>query len=154
MVRVRVSLKLEAGWDFFSRRIEWRPRQIVLIHFLECYKNAISSGKKNKQTKKLQEPAWKFIEKHMKIDGTKVPWPATKEDKCCFFMIAKPFAESLACDNLYFITKCDGLLLQSATAFLLQSATGISKCDDYYKVRQNSPSLLSVLRPLKPWVSN
>ena len=34
-----------------------------------------------------------------------------------------------------FITKCDGLLLQSATAFLLQSATGITsatiitKCD-------------------------
>ena len=28
----------------------------------------------------------------------------------------------------FFITKCDGLLLQSAT--------GITKCDDYYKVRQ------------------
>ena len=37
----------------------------------------------------------------------------------------------------FFITKCDGLLLQSATAFLLQSATSvITKCDDYYKVRQ------------------
>ena len=43
----------------------------------------------------------------------------------------------------FFITKCDDLLLQSATAFLLQSvtillqsATGITKCDDYYKVRQ------------------
>ena len=50
-----------------------------------------------------------------------------------------------------FITKCDKcyykvrqlFLLQSATAFLLQSATillqsatGITKCDDYYKVRQ------------------
>ena len=34
-----------------------------------------------------------------------------------------------------FITKCDGLLLQSVT-ILLQSATGITKCDDYYKVRQ------------------
>ena len=34
-----------------------------------------------------------------------------------------------------FITKCDGLLLQSATAFLLQSATSvITKCDGYYKV--------------------
>ena len=38
----------------------------------------------------------------------------------------------------YFITKCDGLLLQSATGFLLksptillQSAIGITKCDDY-----------------------
>ena len=122
MVRVRVSLKLEAGWDFFSRRIEWRPRQIVLIHFLECYKNAISSGKKNKQTKKLQEPAWKFIEKHMKIHGTKVPSPATKEDKCSFFMITKAFAESLACDNLYFITKCDSFF--------------ITKCDRYFKVRR------------------
>ena len=43
----------------------------------------------------------------------------------------------------FFITKCDGLLLQSATAFLLQSATGITKCDNfitkcdrYYKVRR------------------
>ena len=36
-----------------------------------------------------------------------------------------------------FITKCDGLLLQSATAFLLQSATSIiTKCDRYYKVWQ------------------
>ena len=49
-----------------------------------------------KQAKKPQELVWKFIEKHMKIHGTKVPWPATKEDKCCFFMIAKPLAESLA----------------------------------------------------------
>ena len=29
-----------------------------------------------------------------------------------------------------FITKCDGLLLQSAT--------GITKCDRYYEVRQNN----------------
>ena len=45
----------------------------------------------------------------------------------------------------FFITKCDGLLLQSATAFLLQSATAfllqsvtsvITKCDRYYKVWQ------------------
>ena len=54
----------------------------------------------------------------------------------------------------YFITKGDGLLFQSATAFFykvrqvfLQSATGITKCDNfistcdrYYEVRQNSPS--------------
>ena len=32
------------------------------------------------------------------------------------------------------ITKCDSLLLQSATDFLLQSAIGITKCNDYYKV--------------------
>ena len=35
----------------------------------------------------------------------------------------------------FFTTKCDGLLLQSET-ILLQSATRITKCDDYYKVRQ------------------
>ena len=35
-----------------------------------------------------------------------------------------------------FITKCDGLLLQIATAFLLQSARRfITNCDRYYKVR-------------------
>ena len=36
----------------------------------------------------------------------------------------------------FFITKCDGLLLQSVTsAFLLQSATSvITECDRYYKV--------------------
>ena len=40
------------------------------------------------------------------------------------------------CDS-FFITKCDGLLLQSATAFILQSATrAITKCDRYYKVWQ------------------
>ena len=29
------QLKVEASWDFFSRKIERRPKQIVLIHFLE-----------------------------------------------------------------------------------------------------------------------
>ena len=138
MVRVRVSLKLEAGWDFFSRRIEWRPRQIVLIHFLECYKNAISSGKKNKQTKKLQEPAWKFIEKHMKIHRTKVPSPATKEDKCCFVVSSwlRSHSPSHSRATTY-------ILLQSAMVCyykvrqlfyykvrqVFQSATIITKCD-------------------------
>ena len=42
--------------------------------FLRKLENAISSGKKNKnKTKKAQELVWKFIEKHMKIHGTKVP---------------------------------------------------------------------------------
>ena len=47
----------------------------------------------NKQTKQLQELVWKFTEKLMKIHGTKVPWQATKEDKCCSFMIAKSLAD-------------------------------------------------------------
>ena len=44
------------------------------------------------------------------------------------------------CDS-FFITKCDTVyyklrqVLQSATD-LLQIATGITKCDDYYKLRQ------------------
>ena len=40
----------------------------------------------------------------------------------------------------YFITKCDEQLLQIATAFSLQSETrfitGITKCDDYYRLLQ------------------
>ena len=49
--------------------------------------------KKNKQTKKPQEFVWKFFEKHMKIQETKIPRPAKKEDKYCFFMTAKPLAD-------------------------------------------------------------
>ena len=37
-----------------------------------------------------------YRKKDMKIHETKIPCPATKEGKCCFFMIAKPIAESLA----------------------------------------------------------
>ena len=62
----------------------------------------------------------------------------------------------------YFITKCDGLLLQSATillqsatillqsaTILLQSSTGIKKLkyDDYYKVQQNIRQLIRVAFP-------
>ena len=44
--------------------------------------------------------------------------------------------ELLQFATAYFITKCDGQLLQIATAFLLQSATRfIANCDSYYKVR-------------------
>ena len=49
--------------------------------------------------------------------------------------------ELLQIATAQFITKCDGLLLQIATAFLLQIATGITKCDDYYKLRQYSRPL-------------
>ena len=71
---------------FFSRRIEWRPKKIILI--LRILENAISSEKKtkkttNKQTKKPQEFISKFNQKHMKIHETKIPGPATKEDKYC-----------------------------------------------------------------------
>ena len=84
MVSVRVTSKLEASGDFFFR-----------IRILE---NVSSPGKKqtNKQTKKPQQFDWKFIAKHIKIHETKIPQPATsltKEDKYCFIMIAKPFAD-------------------------------------------------------------
>ena len=43
----------------------------------------------------------------------------------------------LQCDSFFFIAKCDNLLLQSATAILLQSVTSvITKCNRYYKVRR------------------
>ena len=51
---------------------------------------------------------------------------------------------STKCDSLVYY-KVRQVLLQSATAILSQSATvsllsatGIAKCDDYYKVRQNN----------------
>ena len=44
--------------------------------------------------------------------------------------------ELLQITTAWFITKCDGLLLQIATAFLLQSVTrSITNCDRYYKVQ-------------------
>ena len=58
-------------------------------------------------------------------------------------LVLRPSISSLLQSVTSVITKCDGLLLQSATAFLLQSATGITKCDNfitkcerYYKVRR------------------
>ena len=44
--------------------------------------------------------------------------------------------ELLQIATAWFITKCDGQLLQMATAFLLQSATRfITNCNRYYEVR-------------------
>ena len=44
--------------------------------------------------------------------------------------------ELLQIATAWFITKCDGQLLQIATAFLLQSATRfITNCNRYYEVR-------------------
>ena len=57
------------------------------------FKREKTNKKKEKSHKSLFESLSK---KDMKIHETKIPWPATKEGKCCFFMIAKPIAESLA----------------------------------------------------------
>ena len=92
MVNVRVSLKLEGSWDFFSRRIERRPKQIVLIHFLEYYKCNFIERKKTKTKKKghkslfesLLKNTWKYME---------LKYLDQKEDKCCLFIIAKSFAD-------------------------------------------------------------
>ena len=75
MVGVRVSLELEASWNSFSAKDRMAPKQIVLIHFLE-YQQMQFHRENNKEIKKPRELVWKFIEKHMKIHGTKVPWPA------------------------------------------------------------------------------
>ena len=64
--------------------------------------------------------------------------------KCdSFFYYKVRWTVITKCD-IFFITKCDKCyykvrqVLQSVT-ILLQSATGITKCDDYYKVRQYIP---------------
>ena len=49
MVSVRVSFKLEASLDFFSRS----PQQIVLIHLLGYQKMQFHREKKNEQSKGL-----------------------------------------------------------------------------------------------------
>ena len=55
--------------------------------------------------------------------------------------------ELLKIATAYFITKCDGQLLQIATAFLLQSATRyITNCDRYYKMRWIYYKLRQVLQ--------
>ena len=61
--------------------------------------------------------------------------------KCdSFFYYKVRWSVITKCDS-FFITKCDKCyykvrqILQSVT-ILLQSATGITKCGDYYKVRQ------------------
>ena len=55
--------------------------------------------------------------------------------------------ELLQMVTAWFITNCDGQLLQYATAFLLQSATPfIVSCDRYYKVRWIYRKLRQVLQ--------
>ena len=55
--------------------------------------------------------------------------------------------ELLQIVTAWFITKCDGLLLQIATAFLLQSATRfITNCDRYYKMQWIYYKLRQVLQ--------
>ena len=49
------------------------PKANRINSSLRKLENAISSGKKNKQTKKPKELVLKFIEKRMKIHETKVP---------------------------------------------------------------------------------
>ena len=55
--------------------------------------------------------------------------------------------ELLQIATAFFFTKRDGLLLQIATAFLLQSSTRfITNCDRYYKVRWIYYKLRQVLQ--------
>ena len=94
MVGVRVRLKLEASWDFFSRKDRTAPEASRFNSLLRILEMQFHRKEKDKNKQKSHKSLFeKFVEKHMKTHGTKVPWPATKEDKCCFFMIAKPFAD-------------------------------------------------------------
>ena len=43
----------------------------------------------------------------------------------------------------YFITQCDGLLLQSVTSVITKCKNFITKCDRFYKVQQNSHARVS-----------
>ena len=52
MVGERVSLKLEANRDFFFAKDRMAPEANRFNSFLRILDNAISSGKKNKQTNK------------------------------------------------------------------------------------------------------
>ena len=62
MVSVRVSLKLEASWDFFFfAKDRMAPEANRFNSFVRILENAISS-RKNKQTKKPQKLVWKFVE--------------------------------------------------------------------------------------------
>ena len=70
---------------------------------------------------------------------------------CCFVVVLDndtyywahlssdhPFQVYYKVRQFIFITECNGLLLQSATALLLQSAASvITKCDRCYKVRES-----------------
>ena len=86
MVSVRVSSKLEEVAEILFAKYRMAPEE-DRVHSQNTRKcNFI--GKK-----KPQEFVWKCIEKHMKVDESKIRRPATKEDKYCFFMIAKPFAD-------------------------------------------------------------
>ena len=63
--------------------------------FLKILENAISSGKK----KNKQKATRACLKVYLKTHGTKVPLPATKEDKCCFFMIANHSPNHSPIDN-------------------------------------------------------
>ena len=94
MVGVRVSLKLEASWDFFFAKDRTAPEANRFNSFLRILEMQFRRKKKDKNKQKSHKSLFESLSKNTwKHMEQKVPWPATKEDKCCFFMIAKPFAD-------------------------------------------------------------
>ena len=91
MVGVRVSLKLEASWEFCFAKDRTAPEAKCFNSFLRILE--MQFHRKTKTNKKASSACLKVCRKTHGNTWTKVPWPATKEDKCCFFMIAKPFAD-------------------------------------------------------------
>ena len=70
-------------------------------------------------------------------------WHYINDDEVTLITLKKVLQSATA----YFITKCDGQLLQITTAILLQSTTRfITNCDRYYKVRWIYYKLRQVLQ--------
>ena len=71
------------------------------------------------------------------------------------YFITKCHGQLLTNCDSFFITKCDTVyyklrqVLQSAMD-LLQIGTGITKCDDYYKLQHYTPSLVAVVLKFDP----
>ena len=108
------SSKLEASWDFCSRRIEWRPSKIVLI-LNRTLENAISSGNKiNKQEshkslfESLSKNTWKYrklkyLDQIRKTTSIVSSWSRNHSpvDNCSLFIRHKEYHKQLAINKGY-----------------------------------------------------
>ena len=87
MVGVRVSLKLEASWEFFAKD-RTAPEANRVNSFLRILEMQFHRKKKDKNKQNshkslfesLSKNTWKYME---------LKYLDQKEDKCCLFIIAK-----------------------------------------------------------------
>ena len=78
----------------------------------------------------LGEGRWAVSQKRIMVRSCSLFRRTTEKIFSHFKFLVLVFFQNATAD---FITNCDGLLLKSAT--------GITKCDRYYKVRQNNASI-------------